>query len=141
MKKLIIMRGIPGSGKSTKAAELAKENNGVIASVDHFFERTGTYEFDKYSVGHSYGFCEGEVAAYMKQGHDTIIADGVHSVLKRLEVYADLAKTYGYKVEYVYPDGDAIFDPQACYEHSVHNVPLQVIKNIAANFEREAVAA
>jgi adenylate kinase family enzyme len=36
-KKMIIMRGLPGSGKSYKAKKLAQAENGVIYSTDDFF--------------------------------------------------------------------------------------------------------
>jgi tRNA uridine 5-carbamoylmethylation protein Kti12 len=45
-KTLIIMRGLPGSGKSTRAREL--QEKGVIHSTDTYFTNplTGEYEFD-----------------------------------------------------------------------------------------------
>lgn len=38
-RKLIIMRGLPGSGKSEKAKRLL--GNGIIHSTDEFFLRAG----------------------------------------------------------------------------------------------------
>lgn len=45
-KKLIVLRGLPGSGKSTKAAQLAKKaENPIICSTDDFFVKEGKYTF------------------------------------------------------------------------------------------------
>ena len=44
-KTLYILRGIPGSGKTTHAKRLAG-TNGVIISADDYFMRDGEYCFD-----------------------------------------------------------------------------------------------
>ena len=43
-KKLIINRGIPGSGKSTSAKKLAPKEQ--IFSTDDYFMKNGKYIFD-----------------------------------------------------------------------------------------------
>ena len=45
MKKVFIMRGIPGSGKTTAARALAGKE-GIIHSTDEYFEINGIYKFD-----------------------------------------------------------------------------------------------
>jgi len=45
VKTLIIMRGLPGSGKSTKAKLFAGEK-GLIYSTDDFFIIDGKYIYD-----------------------------------------------------------------------------------------------
>jgi adenylate kinase family enzyme len=44
------MRGLPGSGKSTKAKELAGEQ-GLVFSTDDFFMVNGKYIFDPKMIG------------------------------------------------------------------------------------------
>jgi adenylate kinase family enzyme len=44
------MRGVPGSGKSTKAKKLAG-SNGVIYSTDDFFMKNGEYVYDVKFIG------------------------------------------------------------------------------------------
>lgn len=44
------MRGLPGSGKSTKAKKIAGEL-GVIYSTDDFFMVNGQYVFDGKMIG------------------------------------------------------------------------------------------
>lgn len=44
------MRGVPGSGKSTKAKKLAG-SNGVIYSTDDFFMKNGEYIYDVKFIG------------------------------------------------------------------------------------------
>lgn len=49
-KTLILMRGLPGSGKSTKAKILAGPQ-GLIFSTDDFFMVNGHYVYDPKMIG------------------------------------------------------------------------------------------
>jgi adenylate kinase family enzyme len=49
-KTLILMRGLPGSGKSTKAKILAGEK-GLVFSTDDFFMVGDKYVFDPQMIG------------------------------------------------------------------------------------------
>ncbi|KAK5984223.1 hypothetical protein GCK32_022341, partial [Trichostrongylus colubriformis] len=42
---MILMRGVPGSGKSYLANSLATNHGGVVYSTDDFFIRDGQYQF------------------------------------------------------------------------------------------------
>jgi predicted kinase len=142
MSKLIVVRGLPGSGKSQLAKTLADTMNGVIASVDQYFMRSGQYLFKRSGVAHSYGFVQGQVDAFMQKGEPVIIADGVHQSLTDIEAYHALANKYGYELEVIMPDHEGAFDPRVCYEHSEHKVPFYIIRAIASHFQHmpEAVA-
>lgn len=144
MSKLIIIRGLPGSGKSQLAKQLADTMHGVIASVDQYFMRSGDYVFKRSGVAHSYGFVQGQVDAFMQKGEPVIIADGVHQSLTDIEAYRALAQKYNYELEIKMPDHAEAFDPKTCYEHSEHKVPFYIIRHIANHFqhlaEPEAVA-
>ena len=45
VRELVLMRGLPGSGKSTKAKKIAGER-GVIYSTDDFFMVNGEYKYN-----------------------------------------------------------------------------------------------
>lgn len=49
-KELVLMRGLPGSGKSTKAKKIAG-NVGVVYSTDDFFMVNGKYMYDSKLIG------------------------------------------------------------------------------------------
>lgn len=57
MRRVIVMSGVSGSGKSTHAEKLAKVNDGTIVSADQFFERTDGYLFDPSKLGEVRAFC------------------------------------------------------------------------------------
>lgn len=141
MKKLVVLRGIPGSGKSQKAREIATEYKGTIVSVDNYFERNGEYKFLDTEISRAYGYVEGQVDILMQQQTQLIIADGIHQSEKHLRGYQALADKYGYELEIQYPDGEHIFDVEHCFRHSIHRVPRRTLQKIKDRFERENIAA
>ena len=50
VKELVLMRGLPGSGKSTKAKKIAGQI-GVVFSTDDFFMVNGQYKYDPKMIG------------------------------------------------------------------------------------------
>jgi hypothetical protein len=61
-RTVTLLRGLPGSGKSHVARLIQKEDRkkglpGTIVSADHYFERTGTYPFDRAKIGVAHATC------------------------------------------------------------------------------------
>ncbi len=50
MKIVYILRGVPGSGKSTRAALFAG-TSGIIHSTDSYFYKNGEYLYDPSKLG------------------------------------------------------------------------------------------
>ena len=46
-KFCFIMRGVPGSGKSTVASKIKGENGIIHSTDDYFIDANGEYQFDK----------------------------------------------------------------------------------------------
>jgi len=139
MAKLVVIRGLPGSGKSKKAHEIATEYKGTVVSVDDYFTVDGEYRFKDTEISRAYGYVEGKITALMSGGTETIIADGIHQSEKHIQSYRRLAEKFGYELEIQYPDGD-IFDIEQCFQHSIHKVPRRTIAKIAERFERDIAA-
>ena len=76
--KLVIMRGVPGSGKSYKAKNLAQDGNGVVYSTDDFFEVNGKYVFDGSKIGEYHKQNQLRTAQAMKQDLPLIIVDNTN---------------------------------------------------------------
>lgn len=122
-RKLIILRGLPGSGKSTWAAQ----QHAAIYSADHWFVgRDGIYRFDRRQLNYAHGHCESGVLMGMKLGLPVIIVDNTNVTNKEMQPYVDLGKRYGYEIEIRTFTGG--------YK-SVHNVPQATIERMRARWE------
>ena len=104
-KVLYIVRGIPGSGKSTFAKRLVGEDFLVCEADKYFIDKgTGEYNFDFTKIKEAHKFCQDTVETYMK---DSLVNDQFYREIAvsntftqewEMEPYLELAKTYGYKV-------------------------------------------
>lgn len=99
MSKMIIMRGLPASGKSTKAEQLAKEHGAVRINKDllrtmlHFDRFTGKNEDKTRRAARL-------LAAYFLDETNVII-DDTNLNPKTVQSFVDLAKEKNAKIEYV----------------------------------------
>lgn len=162
MKKLIILRGLPGSGKSTKTKELIeeykkdrreaydayyalsvlstpfplpREMTTSIRSTDALFVVDGTYRFDPTKLGMNHHRNQRLVEQDMLNGTELIIVDNTNIKRRDFQNYVNLAQLHGYKVEEITIGG---FDDEfvnICFKRNQHGVPLEAIKRMAANFE------
>ena len=91
---LFLVRGLPGSGKSTPAFRLT----GQVYSADDFFtDAEGIYHFDGSKLPAAHADCQGRTKNALKSG----VTCGVANTFTQrweMEPYLELAKTYGYKV-------------------------------------------
>jgi predicted kinase len=102
-QELIIMVGVPGSGKSTKAKQLV--GKGIIHSTDDIIELMGDYmeffekmvtsgDFKPLSDVHKRNFQNAVTS--MKQGYTPVIIDNTNLSPSEPKKYVEAALTLGY---------------------------------------------
>jgi predicted kinase len=100
MAFLILLRGLPGSGKSTLSRVLAENDKWPVFSVDDYFTdpATGTYrfEFDKNHL--AYKNCQKRTEMAMKEKTEKIFLDNTFTMEWEMEPYFKLAASYNYRV-------------------------------------------
>lgn len=138
MKKMILMRGIPGSGKSTRASEIVKERGGVICSTDNYFiDCSGRYNFNPARIGAAHAWNRQMVRAQCDLGKETIIVDNTNTTEHEMRPYKEMAGYYGYEVEEIVVGRESLIDGDVdayvamCHARCTHNVPLDTIKKMA----------
>jgi predicted kinase len=94
-KSLILVRGLPGSGKTTFAKMLG---TGPVVSADDYFMQHGKYVFDKEKLGRAHQFCQNVTEGYMTGSKSRIYVANTFTTEKEMKPYYDLAKKYGYVV-------------------------------------------
>jgi len=96
-KVLYILRGIPGSGKSTFAKMLV-EKDYCHKEADMFFvDRDGNYNFEPSKIKDAHQWCQEEMDFLMRLGHSPVVVSNTFTQEWEMEPYFELAKTHGYK--------------------------------------------
>jgi predicted kinase len=98
-KILFIVRGLPGSGKST----FAKTLGGTHFETDNFFMVDGEYKFDVTKLKAAHEWCQNSVNTAMILNittdlNDTIVVSNTFTQEWEMKPYFDMAETYGYRV-------------------------------------------
>ncbi len=142
---MVLMRGLPGSGKSTKAKLLFGEiykypdTRPRLHSSDHYFaavEEPGEpYRFREGEFKHSHALCRLQVRRSMLHGCTPIIVDNTHTELWMMKTYVELADEFGYEIAFSYPDTAWAWNAQGCFEHCSHDVPIEKIVEMLCNFQ------
>lgn len=103
MKTLTLLRGLPGSGKSTFANLITNEFS--ICEADKFFtDKKGNYNFDATKLSQAHKWCKDEVEIRMKdnqansQFYPEIVVSNTFTQEWEMEEYYKLAEKYGYMV-------------------------------------------
>jgi predicted kinase len=98
-KSILLLRGLPGSGKSTFASLLAGTDGFLVYSLDEFFTNDeGEYRFD-YKKNHlAYQQCQTNTENAMKSNAPKILVDQTFALLWEIQPYLDLARKYNYRV-------------------------------------------
>lgn len=95
MKDLILLRGLPGSGKST----FANCVGGTWVEADHYFiDENGLYKFDASKLPLAHKWCHIRTEHAMEDGDVKIIVSNTFTQEWEMIPYFELAKKYGYQV-------------------------------------------
>jgi tRNA uridine 5-carbamoylmethylation protein Kti12 len=108
-KVLFILRGLPGSGKSTAAKLLAdsgyavcgaRENYvwPVCTADDYFLDDNNNYIFDATKLGAAHKNCQAKCEYNMLINSEKIFVANTSTTVKELNAYYKLAEKYDYKV-------------------------------------------
>ncbi len=94
-KVLYIVRGVPGSGKTT----FAKSLDCPVFEADMFFVNSqGIYNFDYTKIKDAHAWCQKMVEDHMFNQEEKIAVSNTFTQEWEMKVYYDMAKTYGYTV-------------------------------------------
>jgi predicted kinase len=100
---LFLVRGLPGSGKTTFANHIWNEY--AVCEADKFFyDKEGNYNFDGSKIKEAHAWCRNEVETRMKdhqinqQYYPEIVVSNTFTQEWEMKDYYELAEKYGYKV-------------------------------------------
>lgn len=123
---LFIIRGLPGSGKTTLANDLANLLNAKHYEADMYFtDRDGKYNFEPKLIKQAHEWCYLNTTVALLEKHITIVAN-TFSQYWEYANYIDFCELYNFKYHIITCNGK--------YK-SIHNVPEQVIENMRDRWE------
>lgn len=94
-KVLYIVRGVPGSGKTT----LAKKLTANVFEADHYFyDNDGNYNFIPSEIKEAHKECQQFVGYAMESGIEKIAVSNTFTQEWEMEPYFELAKKHGFNV-------------------------------------------
>ena len=123
MKRILyIVRGIPGSGKST----FAKSLNGHVYEADMFFiNENGEYNFNPSLIKDAHKWCQDSVETEMVLEYPTVIVSNTFTQEWEMVPYFVLAEKYGYDVFSVIVENRH----GGVNQHGVPDDKIEIMKN------------
>jgi len=122
--KVVLLRGLSGSGKSTYANKLALETpNTVICTADDYFMKDGVYKFDRNKLGEAHQACYQKFFVEITKGTDLIIVANTNTTTKELVNYVGICEDAGVPFEII-----TISCPlELAIQRNIHSVPKKTI--------------
>lgn len=131
-KELILMRGLPGSGKSFLAKQLSGKNGSIFSTDDYFTDSQGKYNWDPEKIEIAHQWNNERIKKAIEQGMPTVILDNTNVSrweLRQLKPLVEYAESQGYEVRIEEPKTPWAFDPEELTKRNTHGLSLEVIQS------------
>ena len=121
--RLVLIRGLPGSGKSTMAQAMTDH---VHFEADMYFMSDGVYTYDASKIGAAHEWCRAEMTKALAAGKNVVILN-TFSRLHEMQKYIDSAKELGVEVTVIEATGSW---------PNTHGVPAERVEQMRQRWEK-----
>lgn len=134
---VMILRGIPGSGKSTHARYFHELVPGsVIVSADQYM-RAGDQPFEWSRLERCHNQCRTDFLQALNDKAPLVIVDNTNSKFADLVWYVSMSESHGYKFG-IY---QFHVEPEVAFKRQIHGVPLETLELMATRIWHERMPA
>lgn len=136
-KVMFIMRGLPGSGKSTIVKMITEVYPcAVPCSADDYFQQPdGSYKFNRSQLSFAHEFCQEKAKGACVKSCPVIVIDNTNVKMWEMRKYADLASSFNYTVVTVQPRTPWKFNPTELAKRNKHAVDAETIRQRLRQFD------
>lgn len=133
----LLMRGIPGSGKSTEARRWAGLVTGtpIFSTDDYMYE--GGRAFNSFLLERCHEQCRADFKKALEARVPLVIVDNTNTKLSSLKPYVQLIEQQGYGFTIV----QFHVKPSVALERNTHGVPLSTLERLATHMWCEQLPA
>lgn len=128
MPTLLLIRGIPGTGKTTLAKTI-KDTNGIpyfhVEADMYFTQKDGSYQYDRSKINEAHTWCQKKAAEALEKGLNVVVSNTFCQDWE-IEPYILMAKVLGIPYE--------IISLKKEYG-SIHNLPKDVMQRFRNRFK------
>ncbi len=124
-KQLILLRGLPGAGKSTFSCLFPESLN---FEADRYFMDGDEYKFDPTKLADAHKWCQDQVKEAMKSESPIITISNTLTKEWEMKVYYNMANVYGYTVT-------SLIIENRHGGKNIHGVPEAVLDAMKERFE------
>eukprot|EP00111_Clytia_hemisphaerica_P013144 TCONS_00038582-protein len=145
-KKMIILRGLPGSGKSEIAKKLMQGHQSCKTfSADGYFTEQAValntdYKFVGKEIDAAHKYCRDRVIEAIQNGTEVVIIDNTHSQRWEYRIYERLAILCGFKSHVVEIECSNDSTRQDFQKRCIHHVTDHVHKEMYTRWEHDPQA-
>lgn len=126
-KRVTILQGIPGAGKSSSISPTAK-----VVSADHFFVMNGKYQFNPRLLTQAHAACLRQYVQFLQAGEEEVVVDNTNTSVAEIAPYYALAEAYGYAVKI----HTHLCDAETGAKRNIHGVSLDACERMVSRIER-----
>lgn len=124
LRNVLILRGVPGSGKTYRANKLIAKNGGKIYSATDFYGIGANYRFDGSKLSESHEWCFDWFCDGIARSVPLAIVDNCNIEHHDYEAYVAAAKNAGYECEVIMMPH---IEPWEAAMRNIHKVPVKTI--------------
>jgi adenylate kinase family enzyme len=146
MRRCVIVRGLPGSGKSTLSGKIYKDTlegkewpltdgHGDIYSTDDYFMHNGEYTFNGRQLTKAHDWNRARVERAIDNEYDIVIVDNTNTQFWEMAAYIEYALDHDYVIEVVEPQTEWAFDPPELFKRNTHGVPMEAILKMKSRWD------